>query len=112
MAGGLLVAAAGVAATLLPSLPAVVAGLVVLVVGTFTAQAIGPSWVNLAARDAKGGAGALYLASYYAGGTLGSWLPGLAWEARGWPGVVASSVAALVLAMAAVALLCRPAPGR
>jgi YNFM family putative membrane transporter len=108
MAGGLAVAAAGVAVTLAPSLVAVAAGLVVLVVGTFTAQALGPSWVNLAARDAKGGAGALYLASYYAGGTLGSFLPGLAWSRWGWPGVAAVSGGAFAAGLAAVVVLCRP----
>ncbi len=112
MLGGLALGVAGVALTLVPSLPAIVAGLLVLVVGMFTAQALGPSYVNEVARESKGGANALYLASYYAGGTLGSWLPGLAWEARGWPGVVAASVAALLLAMVAVALLCRPAGAR
>ena len=109
MLGGLALGVAGVALTLVPSLPAIVGGLLVLVVGMFTAQALGPSYVNEVARESKGGANALYLASYYAGGTLGSWLPGLAWEAWGWPGVVAASVAALLLAMVAVAVLCRPA---
>jgi YNFM family putative membrane transporter len=112
MAGGLAVAAAGVAVTLAPSLVAVAAGLVVLVVGTFTAQALGPSWVNLAARDAKGGAGALYLASYYAGGTLGSFLPGLAWSRWGWPGVAAVSGGAFAAGLAAVVVLCRPVSPR
>jgi YNFM family putative membrane transporter len=112
MLGGLALGVGGVALTLVPSLPAIVGGLLVLVVGMFTAQALGPSYVNEVARESKGGANALYLASYYAGGTLGSWLPGLAWEAWGWPGVVAASVAALLLAMVAVAVLCRPAAAR
>ncbi len=105
---GLAASVAGVAATLLPTLPLIVAGLVLLVVGTFTAQALGPSWVNEAAQSAKGGANALYLAFYYAGGTLGSWLPGLAWERWGWPGVAVASAAAFTLAAAAVAVLCLP----
>ena len=84
---GLGVSAVGVAVTLSGSLPVIVAGLLVLVVGMFTAQAIGPSFVNEAASEAKGGANALYLAAYYLGGTLGSWLPGLAWERWGWAGM-------------------------
>jgi YNFM family putative membrane transporter len=112
MAGGLAVAAAGVAVTLAPTLGAIVAGLALLVVGTFTAQAIGPSWVNLAARGAKGGAGALYLASYYVGGTLGSFLPGLAWPRWGWPGIAAASGGALAAGLAAVVFLCRPVSPR
>ncbi|HZY02585.1 MAG TPA: MFS transporter [Anaeromyxobacteraceae bacterium] len=102
MAGGVAVAAAGVLLTLLPSLGAVVAGLVVLCLGMFTAQAVAPSYVNLAAGEPKGGATALYLAFYYLGGTLGSWLPGHAWQRAGWAGVVAASAGALGLGLAAV----------
>jgi YNFM family putative membrane transporter len=106
---GLAISAVGVAVTLADSLSVLVAGLLVLVVGMFTAQALGPSWVNEAATQAKGGANALYLAFYYAGGTLGSWLPGLAWERWGWPGVAASSAAAIGAGAVAVGTLCRPA---
>lgn len=107
---GLAVGIAGLGLTLVNALAVVLLGLLVLVVGMFIAQAIGPSFVNEAAREAKGGANALYLAWYYAGGTVGSWLPGFAWERWGWPGVVASSSAAFLAGMAAVALLCRPSP--
>lgn len=108
MAAGLALSVAGVCMTLLPSLAAVVAGLLVLCAGMFTAQSIAPSYVNVNARGAKGGASALYLALYYAGGTLGSSLPGLAWQRWAWPGVVAACVAALLAGLAAVLLLCRP----
>jgi YNFM family putative membrane transporter len=111
MLAGLAVSAAGVLVTLAGSLAVLVTGLLVLVVGMFTAQAIGPSWVNEAAREAKGGANALYLASYYLGGTLGSWIPGLAWQRWGWAGVVAASLSALGAAAIAVRVLCRPEPG-
>ena len=94
------------AATLVRSLPLVVAGLVVLVIGTFTAQAVVPAFVNRTATRAKGGASALYLTSYYLGGTLGSVLPGLAWQAFGWGGVIAACGAAVLVAFAANALLC------
>jgi YNFM family putative membrane transporter len=106
---GLALSAVGVAVTLANSLPVLVAGLLILVVGMFTAQALGPSWVNEAATQSKGGANALYLAFYYAGGTLGSWLPGLAWERWGWPGVALSSAAAIGAGAVAVGTLCRPA---
>ncbi|MBS1108513.1 MAG: major facilitator superfamily 1, partial [Anaeromyxobacteraceae bacterium] len=107
MLAGLALSAVGVAVTLSGSLVVLVAGLLVLVVGMFTAQALGPSWVNENARDAKGGANALYLAFYYLGGTLGSWLPGLAWQRWGWAGVAACSLLALCAAALAVSLLCR-----
>lgn len=108
---GLLVAALGMALTLLAPLGLVVAGLVVLVLGTFTAQAVLPAFVNTTARRAKGSASGLYLSAYYLGGTLGSTLPGLAWQAWGWPGVVGSCAAATGVAMVANATLCgMPAP--
>jgi YNFM family putative membrane transporter len=106
MAVGLVVAAGGMAATLLPSLTAIVAALVVLCLGMFTAQAVAPAFVNASAPRAKGGANALYLAFYYVGGTLGSVVPGLAWQAWRWPGVVAVCVASLGLALLADVFLC------
>jgi YNFM family putative membrane transporter len=110
IAAGLAVEAAGMALTAARPLALVVAGLVVLVVGTFTAQAVAPAFVNVTAATAKGGASALYLTSYYVGGTLGSALPGLAYERAGWNGVVASCAGATLVALAANALLCGRTP--
>ncbi|WP_248352369.1 MFS transporter [Anaeromyxobacter oryzae] len=111
IAAGLVVEALGMAATLVPGLPFVVTGLVVLVLGTFTAQAIAPAFVNMTAREAKGGASALYLTFYYVGGTLGAWLPGHAWRAAGWKGVVAVCGGAVLLALAADLGLCARGEG-
>lgn len=109
---GLGVAAAGMLLLLARPLPAVVLALVVLVLGMFTAQAVAPSFVNVTAETSKGGASALYLTAYYVGGTLGSSLPGLAFQAVGWWGVVGSCVAAVAIALLANAFLCgRAAPG-
>jgi len=103
---GLTVEVVGLLATLLATLPAIIAGLLLVVAGTFTAQAVVPAFVNQQARGAKGGASALYLTFYYLGGTLGSLLPGLAWERWGWSGVLASCTGAVALGIAANALLC------
>jgi YNFM family putative membrane transporter len=110
IAVGLLVEAAGMAVLLARPLPLLVLGLVVMVLGTFTAQAIAPAFVNVTATTAKGGASALYLTSYYVGGTLGSALPGVALQAAGWPGVVLTCAAAVGVAFAANALLCGRVP--
>lgn len=101
IAAGLVIAMLGVAGTLLPSLPLIVLSLLVLCTGMFTAQAVAPAYVNAGATEAKGGASALYLMAYYIGGTLGAALPGLAWQALGWPGVVATCLGALGVALAA-----------
>jgi MFS transporter, YNFM family, putative membrane transport protein len=107
---GLLGAGAGMAILLARPLALVVAGLVLLVLGAFTTQAITPAFVNVTAKHAKGGASALYLASYYVGGTLGSILPGLALQAAGWPAVVALCTGAVGVALFANALLCGRVP--
>ena len=106
VAVGLAVEALGLLATLHASLVTIVAGLVLVVAGTFTAQAVVPAFVNQQARHAKGGASALYLTFYYLGGTLGSLLPGLAWEGWGWPGVVTACSGAVAVGFTANALLC------
>jgi YNFM family putative membrane transporter len=112
MAVGLLIAILGVLGTLIPSLPLIVASLVVLCTGMFTAQAVAPAYVNATASEAKGGANALYLAFYYVGATFGSALPGYAWQAWGWPGVAAACITALALGLLADWLLCaRPREG-
>ena len=48
--------------------------------------------------EALRSASALYLTSYYVGGTLGSTLPGLAFQGLGWAGVVVTCAAAVVVA--------------
>ncbi len=106
MGSGFVVAACATALTLVRSLPSVGPGLVVLCVGMFLVQGTAPAFVNVTARDAKGGAGSLYTTFYYLGATLGSVLPGYAWQAWGWPGVVASCVAAFASGLLAVAFLC------
>jgi YNFM family putative membrane transporter len=106
MAAGLAIAAAGVLGTLTHSLPAIIFSLVVLCVGMFLVQSTAPAFVNANARGAKGAAGALYVTFYYVGASLGSALPGYAWQAWGWPGVAASCVTALVAGLAADGILC------
>jgi MFS transporter, YNFM family, putative membrane transport protein len=116
IAAGLAVEAVGIAMLLARPLPLALLGLVVLVSGAMTAQAIAPAFVNVTARTAKGGANALYLTAYYLGGTLGASLPGLALQAVGWQGVVLVCEGGVGVAILANALLCgRPsrqaAPG-
>jgi len=106
MAAGLSIASAGVLGTLVHSLSAIVLSLVVLCVGMFTVQSTAPAFVNANARGAKGAAGSLYVTFYYVGASLGSALPGYAWQAWGWPGVAASCVAALLVGLVADGGLC------
>ena len=61
--GGLLLAGAGLPLLLLPSLIGVLAGMVLVGVGTFFAQAVGTGYVGRAARTDRAAASGLYLAS-------------------------------------------------
>jgi YNFM family putative membrane transporter len=106
MATGFLIAAGAVTLSLVPVLPVVILSLVVLCVGMFFVQGTAPAFVNATAREAKGGAGALYTTFYYVGATLGSVLPGYAWQAFGWPGVVAACLLAFGLGLLADLVLC------
>jgi MFS transporter, YNFM family, putative membrane transport protein len=106
MAVGLSIAFAGVLGTLAHSLAAVIVSLVVLCVGMFTVQSTAPAFVNANARGSKGGAGALYVTFYYVGASLGSLLPGYAWQAWGWPGVASACAAALVVGLLADGIVC------
>lgn len=106
MAVGIAIAMAGMLALLAHTLVVIVVACVVLCAGMFFAQPIAPMFVALTAGKAKGSATALYQSFYYVGGVFGSTLPGLAWERWAWPGVVATCVASLVVALLADWLLC------
>lgn len=106
MAAGLVIAAGGVAGTLIRNVPAIILSLIVLCVGMFAVQSTAPAFVNANAGRAKGAAGALYVSVYYVGATFGSVLPGYAWQAWGWHGVAASCVAALLVGLLSDAFLC------
>lgn len=108
MAMGMVLCVVAITSTLaLSSVLGIIAALTILCVGMFTAQSTAPAYVNATAQGAKGGASALYLAFYYGGASLGSVLPGFAWQAFGWHGVVATCVASLAVGLLADAVLCR-----
>jgi MFS family permease len=83
-----LTSAAGVALTLVPSMPAVLAGLAICSTGIFVCQSAAASYLGHIAGDAKASAAGLYTTFYYAGGTLGAALPAVAWTFGGWPACV------------------------
>src|SRR6478736_5369916 len=66
-AGALAFAAAGLPLMLLPSLEVVLAGMVLLSVGTFFAQAVATGFVGRAARADRASASGTYLACYFLG---------------------------------------------
>jgi predicted MFS family arabinose efflux permease len=96
--GALGVAAAGLPLLLTPSLPAVLAGLALVGVGTFFAQATATGFVGRAATTDRGAASGLYLASYFLGGLFGTAVLGQAFDRLGWAACVAGVGVALGLA--------------
>jgi len=94
----LAIAALGLPLLLLPSLVAVIAGLVLVGVGTFFAQAVATGFVGRAATADRGSASGIYLACYFCGGLVGSAVLGQVFVNAGWPACVAGIGAALALA--------------
>jgi predicted MFS family arabinose efflux permease len=92
--------AAGMLLSLLPSVTAIVLTLVVASTCGLLVQASSTSFVAITAKTGTSAAVGLYVTSFYIGGTFGGWLPGLAYEAGGWPWSMA-----LVLGMLAIMTL-------
>jgi MFS transporter, YNFM family, putative membrane transport protein len=106
-------AALGLAIAALPllltsSIVAVMAGLSLVGVGTFFAQATATGFVGRAARTDRAAASGIYLASYYLGGLAGAAAVGQIYDHAGWPAAVGSVAAALLMAASLAASL-RPA---
>ncbi len=108
---GLAVAAAGLPLLLSTSLPFVLAGMVLVAVGTFFAQALATGFVSRAAETNRGAASGIYLASYFLGGLVGSAALGLLFDRFGWGACVAGIGAALVVAALLARRLVIPGAG-
>lgn len=98
---GLVTAALGLPLRVLPSLAAVLAGMVLVAVGTFSAQATTTGFVGRAATTDRASANGIYLASYFLGGLVGAALLGQVFDGLGWGAVVVG----LAVAIAAATLL-------
>jgi predicted MFS family arabinose efflux permease len=94
----LAIALLGLAMLLVPNLISIVAGMTLVGVGTFFAQAVATGHVGRIARGRKAAASGLYLSSYYCGGLAGAAIIGIRFDAFGWTTAVAGVFAALALA--------------
>lgn len=86
----------------------VIAGLTMVGVGTFFAQAVATGFVGRAAKTDRAAASGIYLASYYVGGLAGAWAVGQAYDRAGWP-VAVGLVGISLVGAAALAATLRPA---
>ena len=100
--GVLAIWAAGTLLLLAPPLWAIMAGLALCAVCGMLAQTISTGYVTATAKEGRSSAVGLYVTFFYVGGSVGAFLPGLAWNAAGWAACVAM-VIAMLLAMAAIA---------
>jgi len=102
----------GQAVLLAPHAIPVMLGLSLFVAGIFLVQSLALGFVGRMGGHAKGAAVGLYVCCFYVGGSLGSILPGFAWNGAGWTGCVLLVMAAIgAAALAAAALHDEPAPG-
>lgn len=94
---------AGLLITLLPWLPAIIAGLAITSVSGFACQAAATGLLAQRVVGARSSALGLYVTCYYLGGSAGATAPALVWSRAGWPGCVVLVIAVLVAMAALVA---------
>lgn len=109
LGGALPITAAGLLMTLPDALPVIVVGTGVFTGGFFAAHAVASGWVSAVARRDRAEASALYLFSYYLGGSMAGVVGGLVYSVGGWPATAWFVGTLSILAMLLVASLARVA---
>jgi predicted MFS family arabinose efflux permease len=97
--GALAMSVAGLLLTLFPSLPAIILGLVICSLGVFICQSVTISFIGDCISEGRSLATGLYYMCYYAGGAIGSWVVGMAFEQGGWSHSVISIVIVQLIAV-------------
>jgi len=92
----------GIALTLVPSLPLIIAGLAICAACGLMCQAVSTGYVTITAKAGRSSAVGLYVTSFYIGGSFGAALGGAAWTIGGWPACVAIVIAMLAIISAIV----------
>jgi YNFM family putative membrane transporter len=88
-----------------PHIGAVLAGMVLVGIGTFFAQAIVTGYVSRIAGDDRAAATGTYLAAYFTGGLAGAAVIGKIFDLFGWDWCLATIAGAVVLATLLAGLL-------
>lgn len=110
---GCLITLAGILVTIPDSLPAIVLGLALVIIGFFAVHGVASGWVPARAHAggvATGQAASLYLFTYYIGSSVFGSLGGHAWAVSGWSGVVWVTLALVAVTFALGLLLRRTTP--
>jgi len=100
--------ASGAVVTLTPPVSAIIAGLILCAACGMLCQTVTTSYMTTIVRAGRSSAVGLYVTSFYAGGSMGAFLPGLAWSSGGWLACILMVIAML----AAMALIAAVAWGR
>src|SRR5262245_7443578 len=87
----------GALALLAPQLPLIIVGLTLCAGCGMVGQAISTGYVTATASQGRSSAVGLYVTSFYVGGAVGAFLPGLTWNSGGWPAAVAMVIAMLAV---------------
>lgn len=92
IAAGIVCLMCGSLVTLIPSIWAILLGLLINAFGFFVAHSAASSWVNYQAQGAKATASSVYLVFYYLGASSGGFYLEPFWQQAGWEGVVIGSL--------------------
>lgn len=106
------VAVTGLLLTVPHALVAVIVGVGAFTGGFFAAHTVASGWVGAVAQRDRAEAAALYLFSYYLGGSVAGAFGGLVYGVGGWPATVGFVGALLVAGAGLVALLVRESGSR
>ena len=111
MVGVIAVWLAGIALTLAPSLPLIIAGLALGAGCGLICQAVSTGYVTTTAKAGRSSAVGLYVTSFYTGGSFGAAIGAFAWTLGGWAACV-GLVAAMLVTMAAIVIFARTGTAR
>ena len=95
----------GVALTLMPSLPVIIAGLAICAACGLLVQAVSTGYVAITAKAGRSSAVGLYVTAFYFGGSCGAALGGLVWVYGRWPACVIMILAMLTIMTLVVTFL-------
>lgn len=107
LGGALPITVAGLMMTLPDALAVIVVGTGVFTGGFFAAHTVASGWVGAVAHRDRAEASALYLFSYYLGGSVAGALGGLVYSVGGWPATAWFVATLLILGLLLVASLVR-----
>jgi predicted MFS family arabinose efflux permease len=100
--------ACGALLLLASPVPVIILGLTLCAACGMLCQGVSTGAVTGTAKEGRSSAVGLYVTSFYVGGSVGAFLPGLTWETIGWPAAVTMVLVMLTLMAIVVTWAWRP----